>query len=209
MLIGILADIHDAVYPLRRALSRFDRQGVDQVVTLGDAFDSYEPGGRSAQVASLLTRVGAKGVWGNHDLGLSRQVSDKIGQEADPLLLDFASKLEPQLVIEGCRFSHNEPWLDARKVEELWHFDGLPDTREKAIQSFESVVEKYLFMGHHHRWIVIGSNGRIHWDAERQLSLTSDDRYLVVAAAVCDGWCSIFDAKAAELMPIRLNRSGT
>lgn len=203
MLIGIVADIHDAVSPLRHALSQFDRQGVDLVVTLGDAFDTYESGGRSAQVAALLTRVGAKGVYGNHDVGLSRQVSSKIRQEADPLLLNFASALEPQLIIERCRFSHNEPWLDARKIEELWQFDGLPDTREKALQNFESVTEKYLFMGHHHCWIVIGSRGELQWDAASPLLLTSENRYLIVVAAVYDGWCSIFDTDPGVLIPIR------
>jgi predicted phosphodiesterase len=203
MRIGILADIHNAVSPLRRALSHFDRCGVDLVVTLGDAFESYEPGSSSVQIASLLTQVGAKGVWGNHDAGLSIQVSNKIRREADPELLEFTASLEPHLVVDQCRFSHNEPWLDARKMEELWYFERIPVTRKQAYQSFDSVPEKYLFMGHHHVWIAIGSSGRIQWDAKSHLLLASEDRCLVLVAAVYDGWCSIFDTESRVLMPFR------
>lgn len=203
MRIGILADIHDAVSPLRWALSQFDRSGVDLVVTLGDAFESYMPGSSSIQIASLLMQAGAKGVWGNHDAGLSIQVSDRIRREADPEVLKFAASLEPQLVVGQCRFSHNEPWLNARKMEELWYFERIPVTRKQAHQSFDSVPEKYLFMGHHHCWIVIGSRGELQWNAESPLLLTLENRYLIVVAAVYDGWCSIFDTDPGVLIPIR------
>ena len=69
MRIGIVADIHDAVEPLRVALRRFRELGVDQVVTLGDAFETIEPGSPGAQVGRVLAGDGAIGVWGNHDVG--------------------------------------------------------------------------------------------------------------------------------------------
>lgn len=58
-------------------------------------------------------------------------------------------------------------------------------------------------MGHHHRWVVIGSSGLIQWGAEGLLVLTSEDRYLVVVAAVYDGWYSIFDTESRALIPFR------
>jgi hypothetical protein len=202
--IGILTDIHEAVTHLKRALSHFDRSGVDLVVTLGDAFESYLPNSTAVEIASLLTGVGAKGVWGNHDAGLSMQISDKIRREADPELLKFTASLEPQLVVDECRFSHNEPWLDARNFKDLWYFERIPVTRKHARQSFEAVPEKYLFMGHHHRWVVISSSGLVQWDAESPLVLTSEDRYLLVVAGVYDGWCSIFETDSRSLLPFRL-----
>jgi hypothetical protein len=201
--IGILSDIHDAISPLRTALAHFDRCNVDLVVTLGDAFESYLPGSCSAEIALLLREASARGVWGNHDAGLSIQVSDRIRREADPELLKFAASLYPQLVIEECRFSHNEPWLDARKLEELWYFERIPDSRQHAQQSFVSVPEKYLFMGHHHCWSVIGTSGRINWYGQGHLLLPSDGRFLIIVAAVYDGWCSIFDTVTRVLMPMR------
>ena len=44
MLIGILADIHDAVEPLKASLARFRELEVEQVVSLGDAFETFRPG---------------------------------------------------------------------------------------------------------------------------------------------------------------------
>jgi len=39
--IGIVSDIHDDVTTLRTALTALRREGVEQVVSLGDAFDSW------------------------------------------------------------------------------------------------------------------------------------------------------------------------
>jgi predicted phosphodiesterase len=81
MLIGIVTDIHDAVSPLRAALTALRRRGVEQVVTLGDAFDSYRRGEPGVEVASLLQEACAIGVWGNHDAGLSHRVSVQLRDE--------------------------------------------------------------------------------------------------------------------------------
>ena len=40
-------------------------------------------------------------------------------------------RLRPRLEVEGCLFTHVEPWLDANDVVQLWYFDGMPDTPEK------------------------------------------------------------------------------
>lgn len=52
MRIGIVSDIHDAVEPLRRALTELQRRRVDRIVSLGDAFDSWLPGAAAASVIS-------------------------------------------------------------------------------------------------------------------------------------------------------------
>jgi predicted phosphodiesterase len=91
MRIGIVTDIHDAVLPLDLVLSTFRQTGVDQVVSLGDVFDSYRPNEPGAQVARLLAEAGAIGVWGNHDVGLSRDVNDAVRQAADPGLLEVVT----------------------------------------------------------------------------------------------------------------------
>ncbi len=54
MLIGIVADIHDAVDPLKAALAQFRELGVKQVVSLGDAFETFKRGEPGAEVALLL-----------------------------------------------------------------------------------------------------------------------------------------------------------
>lgn len=109
MRIGILADIHDAVGRLGAALTALPQRGVEQIVTLGDAFDSCQRGEPGVEVARLLHQAGAIGVWGNHDAGLSHDVSVQVRDLADRALLEFSARLQPQLTLEGCRFSHIEP----------------------------------------------------------------------------------------------------
>jgi predicted phosphodiesterase len=54
-----VADIHEEVNSLERALNLFRREGVGVVVSLGAACDSYEASGNPALVAALLRESGA------------------------------------------------------------------------------------------------------------------------------------------------------
>jgi predicted phosphodiesterase len=59
MQIGIVADIHEAIEPLRHALAEFRSRGVEVVINLGDACDTFTPVGRSPGVVALLRGAGA------------------------------------------------------------------------------------------------------------------------------------------------------
>lgn len=203
MRLGIVTDIHEAVEPLKRALLEFRSRQVDQVISLGDACDIFSSAGRAREVVALLREAGAVGVWGNHDVGLCVDVSDRIRTEAGADVIAYMSGMQPQLVVAGCRFSHVEPWLDARRVEDLWYFDGPPDTSEKAARSFAVVPESFLFVGHFHRWLVMTASGRVDWNGETPLKLDQGTRHLIVVAPVVSGWCAIFDTEEAILTPIR------
>lgn len=202
MRIGILADIHEAIDPLQSALAEFRSRGVDVVVSLGDACDSFSPDGHASEVVRLLREAQAVGVWGNHDIGLSLEVSETLREQAGPGVIEYMARMQAQLVVAGCRFSHVEPWLDARKVEDLWYFDGPPDTPQKAGRSFAAVPERHLFVGHFHRWLVMSPSGRVEWNGEGPLELSAEARYLVVVAPVRSGWCAIFDTVASRLTPV-------
>jgi hypothetical protein len=201
--IGIVADIHEAIEPLQRALTEFRRLAVDQVVNLGDACESALAGGRASKVVALLRDSRAIGVWGNHDFGLCFEVHERVRQNAAPEVLDYMATMQPHLELDGCRFSHVEPWLDACKLEDLWYFDGLPDTPANAQRSFAAVPERCLFIGHLHRWLVMSPSGRVDWDGVQPLTLNPETRYLIVVAAVVQGWCAVYDTVAAQLTPIR------
>jgi hypothetical protein len=203
MRIGIVADIHEAIEALQRALAAFRSRQVDLVVSLGDACDTFSPVGRAGEVVALLRGAGAVGVWGNHDVGLCFNVTERLRREARPEVLGYMAGMQPQLVVAGCRFSHVEPWLDARRVEDLWYFDGPPDTPEKVARSFAAVPERHLFVGHFHRWLVMTPSGRVEWNGEAPLALGEGSRYLVVVAPVASGWCAIFDTVEARLIPVR------
>jgi hypothetical protein len=202
MKLGIVTDVHDSVAKLRRALALLSHR-TDQVVSLGDAVDSWRPGEPGVAVAALLNEVGAIGVWGNHDAGLSHDVPRDVQVAADPAVLGFGARLRPQLRLEGCLLSHIEPWRDPTRVEDLWAFSGVPDTDERARPSFEATTEPLLLIGHFHCWLAMReSGGRVDWDGTRPLALDRLDRHLVVIAPVTDGWCAMLDTEERVLTPI-------
>ena len=202
MRIGIVADIHEAIGPLERALAEFRCRGVDQVVSLGDACDTFGSESRAGNVVALLRSVGAIGVWGNHDFGLCYEVPEKLRCLAAPSVLEYMATMRPYLVLDGCRFSHVEPWLDAYNLEHLWWYDGPPDTPQKAGRSFAASPECRFFIGHFHRWLVMRPDGQVPWDGEGPLALREEMRYLIVVAPVTRGSCAIYDTAASLLTPV-------
>jgi predicted phosphodiesterase len=202
MRLGVVADIHDAVDPLRVALERFRSIGVDKVVTVGDAADTFAPGAPGASVARLLAGARAVGVWGNHDFGLSHEINDAVRAIADPEALAFTASLAGQLVVDEYRFSHLEPWRDACSLADLWGFEGWPDTLAKAHQSFAAVSERVLLVGHFHECFAYDIRMRIEWDGLQPLALRGPDRYLVGLGALRDGWCCVLHGDRAVLEPV-------
>jgi hypothetical protein len=203
MRVGIVSDIHDAVEPLRRALRELNRRRVDRIVSLGDAFDPWLPGTIGVDIAALLSEAGAVGVWGNHDAGLSHEISTYIRERADPSVLAFTERLQPRFTLAGCCFSHIEPWRDPRRAEDLWASCDVPDTSDKARPSFEATHEPFIVLGHFHCWLVMRrSDGRVDWDGSSPLELARGEGHLVVVAAVADGWCAMLDTEEGVLTPI-------
>src|SRR4051794_32179639 len=114
MRIGILSDIHQNPGELRWALAVLPDRRADRLVLLGDVF---ETGRRIKETVEILDRTGAVGVWGNHDFGLCRDPHEDTRHRFSLRVLNFMAGLRPRLEIEGCLFTHVEPWLDPEKVE--------------------------------------------------------------------------------------------
>jgi hypothetical protein len=202
MRIGILADIHDDADRLAAALAQMAQQRVDQIVVLGDTLTCMGDMDDTS-VIGLLREADAIGVWGNHDFGLCGDVSDEVRCRVDPAVLDFMSTLQPYLQLDSCFFSHVEPWIDPWDVSQLWYYDGPPDTPEKAARSFAAVSNRFLFLGHFHRWLLMTPSGQISWFGAEPIRLGNWDRCLVAVAPVFDGHCAVFDTKRTELVPLR------
>src|ERR1043165_4489004 len=151
MKLGILADIHEHDKELRQAIGVLQEHGADRFVVLGDVFDR---GKHIEETVRLLRDVAAVGVWGNHDIGLSFDPTEKVRQRYSATVLNFMGRLQPHLEIDGCLFTHVEPWLDPHKIEDLWEYHDSPDTPEKLARSFAAVPHRVLFMGHLHRWLL-------------------------------------------------------
>ena len=202
MRLGLLTDIHDDIPRLRHALSRLQRSGVDQIVVLGDVYDAFIRELRGTQIADMLTAAKAKMIWGNHDFALCRNPPEAAYAIYPPPVLDFLATFEPSWQIENCHFSHVEPWLDLNKREHLWSFNGIPNTSERAGLSFRAVSQRFVFLGHFHRWLVTGTSGLIAWDGIAPLSLADQDRCLIVVAPLFAGHAAVFDTESCVPTPV-------
>jgi predicted phosphodiesterase len=198
MKLGILADIHEHTRQLRQALAVLQQHGAERFVVLGDVF---ETGKRIEQTVRLLQEVGAVGVWGNHDVGLCFDPSEQVCRRYSAAVLAFMGSLQPHLEIDGCLFTHVEPWLDPHTVEDLWSFHGPPDSPEKLARSFAATRQRVLFIGHLHRWLLGTPDGLLPWRGDRPVCLDATQRHLVVVHAVWDGRFALFDTKTGELIP--------
>ena len=61
-----------------------------------------------------------------------------------------------------------------------------------------------MFVGHFHRWLAVTPEGLSEWQGQGTIRFEGHRRYLVVVAAVCDGWCAIYDSVADSLTPLDL-----
>jgi predicted phosphodiesterase len=198
MKLGLLADIHEQTRQLQKAITLLQQHGAEQFVVLGDVF---ETGKRIEQTVRLLQEIEAVGVWGNHDVGLCFDPSDEVCRRYSAAVLSFMGSLQPRLEIDGCLFTHVEPWLDPHLVEDLWYFHGPPDSPDKLARSFAAMSHQVMFIGHLHRWLLGTAGGLLQWRGENPICLDRRSRYLVVVHAVWDGKCALFDTDTRELIP--------
>jgi len=198
MKLGLLADIHEHTRELHKAIEVLQGHGAERFVVLGDVFDT---GKRIEQTVQLLQQVEAVGVWGNHDVGLCFDPSEAMCERYDAATLDFMARLQPHLEIDGCLFTHVEPWLDPQLVEDYCHSHAPPDSPERLARSFAAVPHRVMFIGHLHRWLLGTPEGLLPWRGENPVRLDSQNRYLVVVHAVWEGHYALFDTKTRELTP--------
>lgn len=198
MKIGILADIHEAVAALEAALHWLVSQKVDRIVVLGDICDH---GQRVSETTAILRRVGAVGVWGNHDLGLCLEPSPAMRQRYGGEVLDYFATLRGHYVEEDCLFSHVQTWMDPADLEQPWYVVGKPDNSELLARNFAATEARVQFQGHYHCWMAATPAGLLPWSGIEPLLLEPKERYLFLVNAVCSGWCATYDTHAGLLTP--------
>lgn len=200
MRLGILADIHEDVPRLTLALQQFRRQGVQQIILLGDVFDT---GRYLRETVALLAEAKVLGVWGNHDLGLCHEPDEAIQKQYAGPVLDFMRALRPRLEMAGCLFTHGLPCWDATDPA-VFYLGDRPESAEGQASSFAASELAVTFTGHFHRWLAVTPQGNLDWDGTSPIRLQPHLRYLIVIAAVCDGWCAMLDTSSRELLPHRI-----
>ncbi|HZW29708.1 MAG TPA: metallophosphoesterase family protein [Isosphaeraceae bacterium] len=205
MRMGLLADIHEDVERLAAAIARCRHEGADRLYTLGDIF---ETGRRFARAVDLLREADVTGVWGNHEFGLFAGRGSSVENPFDWTTLDYMHRLQPRMEVDGVLLSHVLPCLDPTDVEQPWYVERAPETAEAAARNFAAFPHRRMFVGHFHRWLAVSPRGALPWSGERPIRFRADRRYLVVIAAVSDGWCAVYDTVADVLTPCDL-RGGT
>ncbi len=206
MRIGIVTDVHDHVDLLAQALGVLRGEGVDAIVTLGDNTDLFGKWNAAREVASLLRGAGVIGVWGNHDYGLCRNVTEENRFRFLSDTCDYFATLQPRLELAGCHFSHIEPFLDPELATDLWTFEGRPEDEERAAKSFAAVPHRAAFTGHFHRWLALTETGRVEWTGTAPLHFEPEKRYLVVVAPLFRGAFAVIDTDRWVLEPRQLPR---
>ena len=199
MKLGLLSDIHEHVEPLACALQRFCQEQVDQILVLGDLF---ETGAAIEETCRLLDEAGAIGVWGNHDFGLCGDSSERARAHYGPSVQRVMQSLQPRLELADCHFSHVEPWLNPESLDDLWYYDGPPDETGQFNRIFNAVPNRILFAGHYHKWLIVQPEGILEWDAIRPIHM-QPGRFFVVVGPVCQGHSAIYDTETCELAPFR------
>ena len=204
MRIGIITDIHDETAHLAEILATLRGEHVDAIVSLGDTSDLHGRWQDVGGVAALLQQYGVVGVWGNHDHGLCRDVSDDARAKFPADALDYMATMQPRLELGGCHFTHVEPWLNPESIEDLWCFSGRPEDDDRYPKSFAAFAHRVAFMGHCHRWLALTEGGRVEWDGTRPLPFEPGSRYLVVVAPAFNGAFAVVDTDRWILEPRKL-----
>jgi hypothetical protein len=86
------------------------------------------------------------------------------------------------------------------KLQDLWYYEGEPNTPEKVKRIFDSNPSQIMFAGHLHHWLAVTPDGITAWDGQQPICLNGD-RYYVIIGAVCQGRYAIFDTESRELVP--------
>src|SRR5581483_11829805 len=113
---------------------------------------------------------------------------------------DFLGTLGPRLELEGCLFTHGLPHWDAADPA-AYYLEARPETAEGLAGAFRASAQRVTFVGHFHRWLAATPAGVLLWDGGGPILLGPRERYLVVVAAVCDGWCAAYDTDSGRLVP--------
>jgi hypothetical protein len=201
MKLGVITDIHAHVYHLLAALERLQAARVDQVIVVGDVSDLFHRREGLEETCRLLAGANAIGVWGNHDYGLCVNPDPGVTDRFPSSVIAFMGSLRPRLEVDGCLFTHVEPWLDPEYMPDLWYSGGPPSSRDRLARIFSSAPNRLIFVGHYHKWLLATPDGIIEWNGTTSM-LLDEGRYFVAVGALCDGNFAIFDTVSTELTPL-------
>jgi putative phosphoesterase len=155
--VGLISDIHGNLPALDAVIADLEREGVDEIVCLGDVAVGPQPAETLARVKELDCR-GIMGNWDAAFLGEMPEPKDKIGErlveigewwrsylsDADrEFMASFETRLELDLGSTPVLFFHGSP-----KSYDDWIFATTPD--EELRPMLDNVEQRVLVGGHTH-----------------------------------------------------------
>ena len=194
---GLLADIHEAVEPLRAAVAKLTALRVEAFMILGDVLDHGE---YVEETVAALDGLPGLGVWGNHDFGMCGDVHEHVRRRFSARVLAYFGRLRPSVTVNGALFQHIDPHLDPERFEDLWAFP----TPAERIAGLAQSPHSRVFIGHLHSWGAFTPEQRLPWEGETPLHYEAGRRYLTVVHAVADGRCAVLDTDRDVLEPLRV-----
>lgn len=208
MLLGIVSDIHEHTRNLRAALEHLASLECEKIVCLGDVFDT---GKNLDATVAMLIEAGVVGVWGNHDVGVCFEPDRRSLDTYRAETIAYMQLYQPKLLIEDLAFSHIDPWLDPRLIEDLWYVEDEPWYRLDPERMRATLAERlahlpdcvYL-MGDHHIWLAANRSGPIDWDGTKPIALAESELTLVIIHAVVDGHFATVDTETRILTPYNI-----
>ncbi len=153
---GILGDIHGNLSALETVLRRFEEEGVDRAISVGDVV-GY--GAAPSECIALLQQIGAVVVKGNHDAACVNELDDRYFNnyarealrwtrtaisEADR---DWLRSLPMTVTLEHCQVAHGS----LAHAEEFNYVQSTTD----ADPSLDIMERNVCFVGHTHVPIVL------------------------------------------------------
>jgi len=185
---GILGDIHSNLSALEVALENFERQEVEQVISVGDVV-GY--GAAPRECIALLREVGALVVKGNHDAACVGELDERMfndyAREAirwTRTILETEDQAWLRALPHSARTDHLEVSHGCLADPERYPYVQLPGDAEPSLDHMQRPI---CFIGHTHipiTFIRPVHPGRTDHSHDPELQLAGFDRVLVNVGSV-------------------------
>jgi predicted phosphodiesterase len=208
--LGLVADSHDQLKDLERAVHLLEEKGAESIVHLGDICDSLRLDLLEDSVR-LIRKHRVLVVKGNNDFMLENLLRCQPPENQGPFdrLAGFLENLPMKIVWDGICFAHSLPFDHLRSFYEPIDIGST----ERAEDIFHLTQHRILFCGHSHRSVLFRlSDGRVSREqipAGRPVTLDPSERYIIVTGSVLERECAIFDAESWSLESIRFPLEGS
>ncbi len=203
--IGLLADSHDHLEALNKAIHILKERDALSLIHLGDICDSLRPDLLEASIR-LLQQHKVSAVKGNNDFVLENLLLNQPFDEtsdADRLLF-FLKNLPMTITWHGLCFAHSLPFDYLRAFYEPIDIG----TIQKAQELFKVTPHRILFCGHSHRSVLFrwnhGNTLRENIPLNCSIPLDTEERYIIVTGSVFEEECALFDTETWCLERIQI-----